>query len=239
MARRAIPSGRMAAAPIKQSWASDSMLRLELGQEISPAIHLRVRAVYEELRSFHLPGVVDVVPAYATIGIAIDPLQFPPGAEQRVLEIAAAAAERQLPPGRLVEIPVCYEPPYALDLPEVATHTKLTELELIQRHSSAEYLVYFLGFSPGFPYMGGLPRSLAVPRLPRPRRQVPAGSVGIAGEQTGIYPQATPGGWRIIGRTPLALFDASREPPALLHMGDRVRFVRIRAAEFTCLAEGT
>jgi inhibitor of KinA len=213
------------------------MLRLQFGREISPAVHHRIRAVCQALQEAQLPGLIDVVPAYATIGIAIDPLRFPPNAEQQVLEIASAAVERELPPGRLVHIPVCYEMPFALDLREVAAHLRLNEAEVVYRHTSAEYLVYFLGFSPGFPYMGGMPQSLAVPRLPQPRREVPAGSVGIAGEQTGIYPQATAGGWRIIGRTPLALLKAQRNPANLLQMGDRVRFHAIDAAEFAGLQE--
>jgi KipI family sensor histidine kinase inhibitor len=124
-----------------------------------------------------------------------------------------------------VEIPVAYGGANGPDLDAVAELTGHTPDEVVAMHSGAEYLVYFLGFSPGFPYLGGLPESIAAPRLETPRRRVPAGSVAIGGQQTGVYPIASPGGWRIIGRTPLRLFDPGADPPVLLRMGDHVRFV--------------
>jgi KipI family sensor histidine kinase inhibitor len=133
----------------------------------------------------------------------------------------------QLPAPRTVEVPVRYGGADAPDLVDVATIHGMTPAEVVRIHSSAQYLVYFLGFSPGFPYMGGLPPELATPRLATPRRLVPAGSVGIGGDHTGIYPVASPGGWRIIGRTPLEIFRADRDPPTLLQMGDYVRFIAI------------
>ncbi|WP_433694157.1 5-oxoprolinase subunit PxpB [Herbaspirillum seropedicae] len=132
--------------------------------------------------------------------------------------------------GRTVEIPVVYGGSAGPDLDNVARHTGLSTEEVIARHSNAEYVVYFLGFLPGFAYMGGLDASLATPRHTTPRVSIPAGSVGIGGEQTGVYPMASPGGWQLIGRTTLQLFDPSQEPPTLLRPGDRVRFTVERVA---------
>jgi inhibitor of KinA len=151
------------------------------------------------------------------------------------------AALRDLPdaaelPSRRVEVPVCYDEDLAPDLRDVARHVGLSADEVVRLHAGATYVVRFLGFSPGFPYLAGLPERLAMPRLERPRVRVPAGSVAIAGGQAGVYPQATPGGWRVVGRTPLRLFDADREPPALLRMGDLVRFVPVPRARFDALA---
>lgn len=148
---------------------------------------------------------------------------------QRVLKswpkLGSSASE-----GRMVEIPVVYGGSAGPDLDNVARHTGLSTREVIERHSSAEYVVYFLGFLPGFAYMGGLDASLATPRHTTPRVSIPAGSVGIGGEQTGIYPMASPGGWQLIGRTALQLFDPSQQPPTLLRPGDRVRFTVERVA---------
>ncbi|HEV3410347.1 MAG TPA: 5-oxoprolinase subunit PxpB [Chthoniobacterales bacterium] len=137
---------------------------------------------------------------------------------------------------REVAIPVCYEREFALDLDAVARHTGLSPDEVVQRHSAARYVVGCVGFTPGFPYLSGLPPELATPRRTAPRTQVPAGSVGIGGAQSGIYPQVSPGGWNIIGRTPLRLFDLAQNPPALLQAGNRVRFRAISRAEFDATA---
>jgi len=136
--------------------------------------------------------------------------------------------QQPLPQARRVEIPVCYGGEWGPDLDFVARHAGLTTAEVIRRHAAAEYTVYMMGFLPGFPYLGGLDVSIAAPRLETPRRRVPAGSVGIAGEQTGIYPLASPGGWRLIGRTEVALFDLTARPPCLLAPGDQVQFIPIR-----------
>jgi inhibitor of KinA len=201
--------------------ASDHSMLVRFGDRISPEIHARVRAF---LRSFRAPGVRNLHPAYASVLISFDPSRTAP---EEIAEAArrAAAEESVAPPSRLVEIPVRYGGEFGPDLDDVARLNGLTPERVVQIHSSAEYLVYFLGFSPGFPYLGGLPASIATPRLAAPRKLVPAGSVAIGGSHTGIYPFASPGGWRIIGRTSLELFRADRQPPALLEMGDQVRFV--------------
>ena len=148
---------------------------------------------------------------------------------QRLGENAAAA---EAPAERVVEIPVCYGGKWGPDLADAALHCGLTPAQLVERHSRPRYLVYFLGFLPGFAYLGGLPPELAVPRRSVPRLSVPAGAVGIAGGQTGVYPLETPGGWQIIGQTPLRLYDPSRQPPSLLALGDHVQFVPLSPEEF-------
>jgi len=166
-----------------------------------------------------------------------DPLAFA-GARDGPFAGAAAALNdtlreldvRTAPPGPLIEVPVRYGGTDGPDLAEVAQHAGLTPEEVVRVHAGAEYSVYMVGFSPGFPYLGGLPAQLAMPRRDSPRLAVPAGSVGIGGKQTGIYPIESPGGWRIIGRTSLQLFQPERDPPTLLQLGDRVRFVPIDRA---------
>lgn len=173
-----------------------------------------------------VPGIRNLNPAYASVLVSFNPLETD-AAElaARIGEAAAAADEESLSEPRLIEVPVEYGGDAGPDLEEVAKFHGIPPTEVVALHSSADYLVYFLGFSPGFPYLGGMPEAIATPRLARPRRQVPAGSVAIGGSQTGIYPVASPGGWRIIGRTPLELFNPNRNPPVLLGIGDRLRFV--------------
>lgn len=203
--------------------ASDRSLLVRFGDEISPEIHRQVRDLTHALRA---PGVTNLHPAYASVLISFDPrLTTHAELEQAVRKAACAAPAN---PPRLIEVPVRYGGESGPDLDDVAAHNHLTPEEVIELHTSAEYLVYFLGFSPGFPYLGGMPEKIATPRLPSPRRHVPAGSVAIGGSQTGIYPLASPGGWRIIGRTDLELFRTDGKPPSLLETGDRVRFVRLR-----------
>jgi KipI family sensor histidine kinase inhibitor len=200
--------------------ASDHSLLVRFGDQISIETHGRVRSF---MRWFRAPGVRNLHPAYSSVLISFDPLRTTH--EELAALAREAAGDAPAPAARLVEIPVCYGGELGPDLADVARLNGLTPERVIEIHSSAEYLVYFLGFSPGFPYLGGLPAAIATPRLDAPRTLVPAGSVAIGGNQAGVYPVASPGGWRIIGRTPLELFRADREPPALLEMGDRVRFV--------------
>lgn len=210
--------------------ASDDALLVRFGTEISMAHHRRVRALTAALEGAALPAVRNLHPAYASLLIRFDPLRTDHAAlEAAVVGLLARAEVPAVP--RAIEIPVCYGGDFGPDLAAVAEHCRLEPQEVIARHSAPEYLVYFLGFSPGFPYLGGMDPALATPRLPAPRTRVPAGSVAIGGAQTGVYPVATPGGWRVIGRTPLRLFDAGREDPALVRMGDQVRFVPIDTAE--------
>ncbi len=220
-------------SPPTLTWVGDSCLRIAFGPESSPETHARVGAAFHALREKNFPNVTDLTPAYTTILVRFRP--GTPFAENESLlraALAASAGGAAQKPERTIEIPVCYEAPFAPDLSAVAEYCKLTTDEVVTIHSGATYEVAFIGFSPGFPYMSGIPKSLIVPRLERPRVRVPAGSIGIAGNQAGIYPRSTPGGWRLIGRTPLNLFDAHRESPSLLSMADRVRFVAMSTAEF-------
>lgn len=180
------------------------------------AVHRLTAAV----RAAELPGVVAVVPGYRTLLVTTDtPRQCAAVREALpLLDLPVLQEVRR----RTVEVPVAYD---GADLGEVARLTGLSETEVVGRHTAAEYLVAFLGFAPGFPYLVGLDPALHVPRRTTPRTSVPAGSVGLAGPQTGIYPQRTPGGWQLIGRTDTVLFDPLRDPPALLAAGDRLRFV--------------
>jgi KipI family sensor histidine kinase inhibitor len=184
-----------------------------------------VHRLHAALRALDPPGVVELVPAYRTLLVVADPERA-----EALDELAARLPALELPPaeavaGDPVEIPVSYD---GEDLPEVAGLTGLDAEEVVRRHTAPEYTVAFLGFSPGFPYLVGLDPSLEVPRRDTPRTSIPAGSVGLAGGQTGIYPTASPGGWRLIGRTEVTLFDPGRDPPALLAPGGRLRFTVAR-----------
>lgn len=220
-------------------WASDHGLLLSYGAGIDLEAHRRVIAAAAALRASPLEGLRDLHPGYCTLLITLDPLAVDPEAiEDEVRRIVGgAAAPDDEENVRLVEVPVCYEDEFAPDLGEVARLHGMDTQTVVRLHSDAEYRVYFLGFAPGFPYLGGLPDALATPRLSTPRRRVPSGSVAIAGAQAGIYPFATPGGWRVLGRTPLRLFHSDRNPPALLAPGDAVRFSPVTAAEFRALFE--
>jgi len=204
--------------------ASDRALLLVFDDRITLAAHQDVLRLTPLLRSVR--GVTNLHPAYASILIDFDPRVIQHrDVERAAVDLFTKATAAPVPAPRTVEIPVEYGGECGPDLEDVAALTGRAPGEVVALHSGAEYLVYFLGFSPGFPYLGGLPESIAVPRLETPRRRVPAGSVAIGGRQTGVYPLASPGGWRIIGRTSLRLFDPALNPPALLRMGDHVRFV--------------
>ena len=211
--------------------ASDHSALVVVGNGIEPDCSRDILRFMSVVRSEAF--VRNLHPAYASVLVSFDP---------RVATLADVTATLQacwqraqdaaLPLERSIEIPVCYAPELGIDLDAVAAHHGLTTDEVVRLHTASAYRVRFLGFSPGFPYLSGLPPQLATPRLDTPRTHVPAGSVAIGGAQTGVYPLATPGGWRIIGRTPLRLFDADRSPAALLQMGDRVVFRSISRAEF-------
>jgi 5-oxoprolinase (ATP-hydrolysing) subunit B len=204
--------------------ASDRSLFLSFGAEISLAAHLDVARLTRALTGVR--GILNLHPAYNSVLIDFDPrLRTHAEVEVIVRERFASHTPDSAPPPRYVEIPVAYGGEFGPDLADVARHTGLSEARVIELHSAAEYLVYFVGFSTCFPYLGGLPPTLATPRLSAPRKLVPVGSVAIGGAQAGIYPLASPGGWRLIGRTSLTLFDPEQSPPPLLRMGDRVRFI--------------
>jgi KipI family sensor histidine kinase inhibitor len=206
--------------------AGDSALVVEFGDEISREVNRKVHALADALGKSSLPGLGESVPTYRSLLIHYDPFRL--SCDEVRAFVSEALQECEESPSfepRVVEIPVVYAGEFGPDIEFVAELNGLSIEEVISLHSGATYTVYMLGFSPGFAYLGGMPEAIATPRLETPRTLVPAGSVGIAGEQTGIYPIATPGGWRLIGRTPLKLFDPQRDPPTLLKAGDAVRFV--------------
>lgn len=217
--------------------AGDSLLLVEFGSRIAPSLNARAVRLADVLRAARIPGVRDVVPAYCTVGVHFDPLATDRVAlEETVRDAARLAGHEPGTSGRVIEIPVCYGGAYGPDLGEVADWAGLAQDEVVRRHAARTYRVYMLGFLPGFAYMASVDRRIAIPRHRVPRERVSAGSVGIAGEQTGVYPAASPGGWHIIGRTPVAMFDLARAEPSLCRPGDRVRFRRISTAEFEELA---
>jgi len=213
--------------------ASDHSLLVAFGDEISLEAHGQVRRLLHLLETDPPAGVLNLHPAYASLLVSYDPRQIDRAAlEREVAARLASTAGAALPEPRRVEIPVCYGGELGPDLGEVASAAGLAPDEVVKEHAAGDYLVYFLGFSPGFPYMGGMSERIAAPRRATPRKRVPPGSVAIGGSQTGIYPLSSPGGWQLIGRTPLALFDPARRPPSLLATGDRVRFLPTAPAEF-------
>ena len=220
----------------------DSALLITLGERIDAQLNARAVALAERLNAASLPGVGDVAPAYASVCLRYDPVAWS-GAGNAGPFAAIAARLRELLQDEIaggpvvadatsIDIAVCYGGEFGPDLQHVAAHAKLDADEVVARHCTGDYRVAMLGFAPGFPYLLGLDTALHTPRRDSPRVRVPAGSVAIGGAQTGIYPHALPGGWQIIGRTPLTLFDSTRTAPALLAPGQRVRFRAIRPAQF-------
>jgi len=218
----------------------DSAVVATLGSGIDEATMAAVLEFSETVVAAKKSGITDVVPAYATVTVFYDPLHFPSDSGDsydavcQFLESCAARPTNAPFPweSRLVELPVFYGSDHGPDMAFVAEHTKMSPEDVATLHASAEYLVHAIGFTPGFPYLGGLPEALRTPRRDTPRARVPAGSVAIGGAQTGVYSVESPGGWQIIGRTPVRLFRPQEKQPALLRPGDRVRFRPISKAEF-------
>ena len=205
--------------------ASDRSLLVSFGEGISLDLHRQVLRVLQAFEAVP-PGILNLHPAFASVLIDFDPRRWSHSAVEDVVSKRLAESEgARAPETRTVEIPVRYGGACGPDLEDVARHTGLAPDEVVQLHAGGCYRVYFLGFSPGFPYLGGMSSKLATPRLAAPRKRVPAGSIAIGGSQTGIYPVESPGGWRIIGGTALRLFDPQALPPAMLRAGDSVRFV--------------
>ena len=212
-------------------------LCVELGDEISVEINTRVRALEYLIQQKNLTGVVETVPSFRSLLVYYDPAQVGYDALCAGLDTLAEQADTAvLPPARLVELPCCYDPEMGLDLAAAAERLQMTTDELVRTHSGAEYLVYFVGFTPGLPYMAGVPARIQLPRLTTPRVKVPPGSAGLGGAQFCIYSVESPGGYWLLGRTPVRLYDPDAAEPILLKPGDRVRFRRIERREFDDLA---
>jgi KipI family sensor histidine kinase inhibitor len=216
--------------------ASDQSFLIYFGDRITQQAHQRVRQLLLLLEAEPLEGIRNLHPAYCSVLVKFDPLRRRHEELEEILQQCLARLDDvKLPEPRHLEIPVCYGGEHGPDLNDVSEMHGLTPAQTIELHSSSTYVVYFLGFVPGFAYLGELPKALVTPRLPTPRRRVPAGSVGIAGNQTGVYPVATPGGWRLLGRTPISMFRPEQNGLSLLSIGDRVRFSPISPERFAAL----
>jgi inhibitor of KinA len=204
--------------------------------QITVQVNEKVRRLLRLLELEPVAGIRNLHPAYCSLLVKFDGLRWRREEVESILrQYLERLDEVRLPEPRRVEIPVCYGGEFGPDLTEVCAMRGIAPARAIELHASVEYLVYFLGFVPGFAYLGELPNELVTPRLAAPRKRVPAGSVGIAGNQSGVYPFATPGGWRLLGRTPVKMFRADREDLSLLSIGDRVRFAPISAERFAAL----
>jgi KipI family sensor histidine kinase inhibitor len=216
--------------------AGDRAIVASFGDEISEELNVAVMALDRSLAENPIEGVIETVPTYRSLLVYYDPAKLRNRSLARELDrrsrLVPTGAARV---GRTIEIPVRYGGAYGEDLGDVALHCGLSEAEVIERHSGREYRIYMLGFLPGFAYLGNMDLSLATPRMGTPRQAIPAGSVGIGGEQTGIYPLVSPGGWRIIGRTPLRLYDPRREEPIPYRPGDFIRFRSVGDDEFEAI----
>jgi inhibitor of KinA len=232
----------------------DSALIVRLRERFDDApeqtLDLVLRA-FQQLQSACIPGVIELAPAYTSVSVFYDPIIVAKATEKpdkafdwlatRIRAAVAAGADRRRAHSpaqssvRLMEIPVCYDSEFAADIGDVAKRANISPGDVIRLHSEADYRVACIGFVPGFTFLAGLPKKLATPRRDVPRKQIPPGSIGIGGAQTGIYPLRSPGGWNLIGRTPLCLFDPQKNPPTLLSIGERVRFRKISRDEFEAL----
>jgi len=224
-------------APITPAFhpAGDTALVVEFGDRIDRDLSRLVLALDALVKAAALPGVVETVPTFRSLMVHLDPrLTDVDSLEQAILPMTAGLTAADAP-GRRWFMPACYEGEYAPDIDDVAARTGLTVEAVVALHSGRDYHVYMIGFLPGYPYMGDLPDELSLPRRDDPRLKVPAGSIAIAMTMTAVYAVASPGGWHLIGRTPVRLFDQTRSPPALLQSGDRVRFEPVAAADYAAI----
>ena len=223
---------------IKILTAGDASLLIQFGNEISPEINSKITSTVKLMKEQHIEGVVDIIPAFCSLLINYDPrvISYSEITKRmkRLLKIEIKADEMVK---KVIEIPVCYGGEYGPDLKTIAENAGLTEEEVIEIHASKDYLIYMLGFLPGFCYLGGLDERIHTPRLANPRLKINAGSVGIGGSQTGIYPVESPGGWQLMGMTPVKTYDPKREEPILLSAGEYIRFVPVSEEEYLRIKE--
>lgn len=213
--------------------AGDSALLIEFEQKIAPEINAQITAFVHLLKGQHIEGVTDLIPAFASLLINYDPRVIGyKDLKARIEELLKIEVSEEAGDARVFEIPVCYGGEYGPDIANIAENAGLSEQEVIDIHCSKDYLIYMLGFLPGFVYLGGLDERIHTPRLANPRISIPAGSVGIAASQTGIYPLNSPGGWQLLGMTPVKTYDPERETPILVEAGDYIRFVPVTEEEF-------
>ncbi|HYF82628.1 MAG TPA: 5-oxoprolinase subunit PxpB [Clostridia bacterium] len=216
--------------------SGDKGLVVEFGNEISEAVNKKVRNLYLAIKKSQMPGIYEMIPTYRSLLIQYNPIEIEVNKLiEKLMEIEMSLDSIDLPKPRIIEIPTIYGGEFGEDLKFVSEHNGMSEDEVIKIHSSVDYRIYMLGFSPGFPYLGGMSEKIETPRLKIPRTKIPAGSVGIAGKQTGIYPMESPGGWQLIGKTPLKLYDPKSETPIILQAGDYIRFVPIKKDEYVSI----
>ncbi len=211
----------------------DRSLFVEVGDEITPEVNKGIRNLLSAIDKADVAGVQALAPTYRSILVYYDPLSVAPDTlKEQITGLYGNLKDAELGGAKIVEIPTLYGGEYGPDIDFVASHNGISETEVIEVHTGSDYLVYMVGFNPGFPYLGGMSERIATPRLPTPRVRMVPGSVGIAERQTGIYPLASPGGWRVIGRSPIRMFDPGREPPSLVMAGDLVRFTSIDESRY-------
>lgn len=218
--------------------AGDSALLIEFGKDINPETNRKITALVQLMREQHIEGIVDVIPAFCSLLINYDPrvLSYEE-LKERMEHLLKMEAKTEATRKRIFGIPVCYGGEYGPDIENIAEHAGLSVEEVIKIHSSKDYLIYMLGFLPGFTYLGGLDERIHTPRLASPRLKIRAGSVGIGGSQTGIYPLDSPGGWQLMGMTPVRTYDPERQTPILVEAGDYIRFIPIDEEEFLRIQE--
>lgn len=217
--------------------AGESCLFVEFGDIVSRELNARVTALKAALEAAALPGVTELVPTYRSLAVNFDPLTVDLAAlKARLKDEAAALGEYEAQSGVTVRVPACFGGEYGPDLADVAAHCGLDEDEVVRRYCASPLYCYMNGFTPGFPYLGGMDESLTTPRLTSPRTAIPAGSVAIGGAQAGAYSLASPGGWRIIGRVPFPLYDAGRDPSTVIRAGMNVRFYPVSRERFDEIA---
>ena len=218
---------------IKYLSAGDKAVVMEFGNEISKDINAKIRNVVKSVEEAKVDGIVELLPTYRSLMIMYDPLKIEYSELILTLDsMSSKQVDNEEEKIKIVEFPTVYGGEYGPDINFVAEHNNITVDEVIKIHTGTDYLVYMMGFTPGFTYLGGMSDKIVTPRLASPRTKIPAGSVGIAGAQTGMYPSETPGGWQLIGRTPLKLYDPDKEPPVMLSAGDYVRYVSISEEEY-------
>jgi KipI family sensor histidine kinase inhibitor len=217
--------------------AGDRGLLVEYGDEIDPAVNKKVRSVAIAMEKESLKGVIETIPTYRSLLIIYDPIiTNPTQLKKEIIALEERLPQIKIPPSEIVEIPVCYGGEFGPDIQFVADYNSITTDDVVRLHSEADYRIYMIGFTPGFPFLGGLPQQLHTPRLETPRSFVPERSVGIANNQTGIYPLASPGGWQLIGKTPLRLFAPELSNPFIYKVGDRIKFKPISAEDYVKLS---
>lgn len=217
----------------KYLFSGDSAINMEFGNSISEEINKKIRAMASAIEINKVHGIMELVPTYRSLMIHYNPLETDFYKLVNTLKkIEENLSNIKLPAPEVIEIPTLYGGGLGPDIENVARHNNITVEEVVEIHTSREYLIFMLGFTPGFPYLGGMDTRIAAPRLQTPRTRIPGGSVGIAGEQTGIYPVSSPGGWQLIGSTPIKLFDPNRENPILLKSGNYIKFKKINELEY-------